>query len=265
MRRKDKNNKFESSVQPDFQESYFLLQSHPYTFYAVVKAFLNHNHDMIHVGGKKKYVTIRYDHIESEFTLLVAPYDEHCTLEGCMDRGIGTIRMMKAAFTFLKRRYPHAKKEIVFSDNSTIECKNLKRMQLSHYFLAVHGMTWYEAKFGAFPTKECIQTYQTEQRMLMTLLDTKPTFESFMTFTPSKVQDFLQPFYAKSKNLRDFVKRCTNQYDCVMLLPWLPTIVVKCMPNLVLYSWNINLNIDANQTTLHVKTLSKRPEEVLYG
>jgi hypothetical protein len=242
-------------------ETYFSLKAHPYTFYATIKKFKDH--DMIHVGARTRCVTVRYDHKIHSFTLLVAQYDEHCTLDGCMDKGVGTIRMMKVAFTFLRRQYPRAKSTICFEDKSTIECANKRRLSLSYFYLAIHGKTWYEEKFGAQPILKFSDTYKEEKKRLFQYIDSKPPYSDIMRFASLPLREYLQPIYKLNTHVRTFILAINDEYDCAMFLDWLPQMIAMCMPFIVTYTWEINL--DANQTDFVVSQLSERPSEVIFG
>jgi hypothetical protein len=247
----------------EIQETYYVIEAHPYIFYASIKCF--DDHDMIHVGAKTRCVTIRYEREENDFTLLATAYDEQCTLDGCMDRGTGTItiKMIKAAFTFVCQQYPHAKSEIVFDDQSTIECSHRKRLNLSRLYLVLHGKTWYEAKFGAYPSHVYSITYENEKQTLRQHLLTKPPYHILMKFATESTKELLEPMYRELPHLRSFVNDIHEQYDCFMFLEWLPALVLAVMPIMGSMTWTINMNV--NKTKILVIPLSEHPKDVVFG
>jgi hypothetical protein len=259
-------NDVDESSNPDETCMYHVVIAHPYIFYASIKCF--RTHDMIHVGAKMRCVTVRYDHHENQFTLLATGYDEQCTLDGRMNRGSGTIKMIKAVFTFLCQQYPHAKKEILFDDQSTIECMGQKRLSLPQYYLSLHGETWYEAKFGAYPSNKTFRTkYIRDKERLRRYLRMHPkqSFEEVMKYASKPIRRLLKPVYEdpKCEDVYTFLHTINDEYDCAVFLEWLPTQVLKILPFIGSIPWAINMNL--NQTKILVLPLSERPNDVVFG
>jgi len=83
-----------------------------------------------------------------------AEYSPTCTIDGKMQRGEGTRKLIQFAIDLLKSRGVN---RIEMMDTSTVVC-NGKKIQLAPMYFFKYGQTWYEKYFGFKP----IPPYDTE-------------------------------------------------------------------------------------------------------
>lgn len=246
----------------DENSAYYLLESYRNKFYISHKKF--NDHDIVHIGAKAKCVTFSYDKHEKEWTILSTGYDQYCTLDGAMARGDdGTVNMMKCGFTFLKSKYPRAKDEIVFSDESDISCMDGKKMKLPFYYLGVYGKTWYETKFKASVHDKYVHEYNESKEKLQSLLKTIPDYEYIMRYAHSSLQKEFVRLYEQSNSLGQFIREVKGDYDCAAFREWLPFMISNLFPSLPMYTWKIKMS--ENTTPVNITTLKKKPEGIQFG
>ena len=102
-------------------------------------------------------------------SLIWVGYNAKCSVDGKMERGTGTRKMLEFAFRLAKER---GATHIELMDDGKIECKGSKIDLSSMYFLQ-HGMTWYEAKLGFHPREEYAEEYAEMKRHRVERLDVK--------------------------------------------------------------------------------------------
>ena len=83
-------------------------------------------------------------------------YNPGCTVSGQMLRGEGTRKMVDFAIKYIKSK---GAKEIVLSDNSSVDC-NGTMIRLGPMYFLKFGVTWYEKYFGFKPTAEYYEQYE---------------------------------------------------------------------------------------------------------
>ena len=88
-------------------------------------------------------------------SLIWVGYDAKCNIQGNMEGGTGTRKMLEFAFRFAKQ---HGVTHIELMDDAKVEC-NGKKIDLSPMYFLAHGMTWYESKFGFQPRDEYKEEY----------------------------------------------------------------------------------------------------------
>jgi hypothetical protein len=79
--------------------------------------------------------------------LNVVKYDQRCTIDGRMEKGVGTRNMIKFALDLIKNA---GAKSIQLDDDSTVKC-NGKNIKLGPMYFLKYGVTWYEKYFGFQP------------------------------------------------------------------------------------------------------------------
>lgn len=102
---------------------------------------------------------VLYD-TDSVASLIWVGYDGKCTVDGKMERGTGTRRMLQFAFDLAKRE---GATHIELMDDAKIDCDG-KKIELSPMYFLQHGMTWYEAKFGFQPHEQYRDEYAEMKR-----------------------------------------------------------------------------------------------------
>lgn len=244
--------------------SYFCVEYKRYKFYASIKSF--QDHDMIHIGNKKRCISFRYDQYDRMLTLLTAEHDEKCRVDKILKRGTGTIRMIRIALAFVKFQYSNAVPYIEFSDESFILCKNGRKFSLAKLYLVRYGKTWYEAKFRARPTQPFQAMYKQCVDQLQSYVQSKPqNYSSVVSVAKDDVKQELRPIYEKSENIITFVNRILEDplYDCAMLFEWLPMIVSKYVSQLPNFTWMIPF--DEIRTEIEFTVLPHKPLGVQFG
>ncbi len=76
-------------------------------------------------------------------------YNQLCAINMPLPKKGGTVRMVKAALSFMMHINPSID-TVQLTDNSQIDCGKTK-ISLSDMYFATRGQTWYQAKFGADP------------------------------------------------------------------------------------------------------------------
>lgn len=83
-------------------------------------------------------------------------YHEKCIMGGPdmrMPRGDGTVKMLRVSLAFMMNKFAASIQTITLSDASHVPCRfadgDVRSVSLMNSYIAVHGQTWYESKFGA--------------------------------------------------------------------------------------------------------------------
>ena len=211
----------------------------PYTFQASVQKDSLNECDRISFGGKKICVQIYvyWDDNEHMYPQLDGvSYNDNCTLteDFKLERKHGTVRMLKTALKFLAMLYPKIN-GVLFRDTSFMKCVNDIKLNLSEFYIAKHGKTWYQEKFGAEPYDN--EFYFQNLKTLNNKLDAPKslTFEDFYNqyILINKIrmrQKFkaIKEVYDESTTYREFVKHLHNKSsDCIVFNKWLSYFISK--------------------------------------
>jgi hypothetical protein len=164
-------------------------------------------------------------------------HDEKCAIGSTLDRGSGTILMIKTLLRHIHKKYP-AVTRFKFDDMSHIECdqqfaveqrfqkkrgtKN-KPMNLYHFSIAYNNQTWYERYFGAeMDDPEMYQRYRARVEELDNPTS-KPDFVQFinMTHPPMDQYAYLEKIYVPSRTYREFFQQIPKADQCPILYPWI--------------------------------------------
>jgi hypothetical protein len=203
-------------------------------------------------------VSITYDEynkpVSAKFPTLV--YDEKCSLTSELDRGEGTIIMIKTLLKYIKNKIPEIN-EFVFEDKSNIECvivtppcalggtsaecgtdeeKHQKRhrkrgtyarpLVLYYFSIAFNHVTWYEKHFNAYQKNLIIhRAYRARVKELLEKKVMKPSFNDFLRISqpPMKYLDELKILYEKSETYGDFFNSIPKNDRCRLTREWIPT------------------------------------------
>ena len=133
------------------QTESFIIKHGRTSFYGVIDRYSS-KYSIIHVGGKKKWcVTIEIAERGNIFEgTLNVHYDRRCNTNGDLERGVGTIGMLKVALTFAFSKFPMLT-QIALKDNSAVPCANHGDMDLAPMQLVLHEQTWYMRHVQAEP------------------------------------------------------------------------------------------------------------------
>jgi hypothetical protein len=83
-------------------------------------------------------------------------YSKKCNVNGNLNPGLGTIKMIHALFSVTRSFFPWVE-SYTFEDMSRIRCSKGNYMDLAVYNLAFHGKTWFDVKFQARKLDESAQ------------------------------------------------------------------------------------------------------------
>ncbi len=245
------------------------------------------------IGGKYSdcvNVSISYNKdskpISAKIPTLV--YDEECSLTSPLDRGEGTIIMIKTLLRYVNAKVPEIN-EFVFEDNSNIECgadeeKYQKRTRkrgtyarpvaLYYFSIAFNGITWYEKHFNAYQ-QDLIVYKAYRERISEILHDTKikPTFNDFLRIAqpPMKYINELNKLYEEASTYGGFFNSIPKQDRCRLVREWIPTFMEYYLKGLFKNTdWVIDVrkmdnNSDGNYTKLdNTKKNNTRKNKVRY-
>lgn len=94
-------------------------------------------------------------------------YDIRCTVDGKMERGEGTRKMVQFALDLAKE---NGATKMELQDESTIYCKELRaKVKLGPFSFLRQGKTWYEKYFGFLPTPMFQEEYERAKELRKTL------------------------------------------------------------------------------------------------
>jgi len=214
------------------------------------------------VGGDySDCVNISYFYDNNKPYKVVIPhllYEPECAIGTSLEMGGGTEIMIKTAI-----RYAYNDVKILpifeFQDRSHIDCvdkdltskpprKTLKPLNLAYFYIAYHGMTWYEARFNAeMKDKTKYKLYREKLSFLVTP-SVKPSFEDFRVIIKSSFGSldnaiYIEKIYNKSNTYREFFEAIPKSKRCDVLYPWLNTFMEHYIGDVYdVKGWIINVN-----------------------
>lgn len=219
-------------------------------------------------------VSIKYDNegkaISAKIPTLM--YDSECSLGTPLDRGEGSIIMIKTLLRYIHNELPGIK-EFVFDDNSSIECgteeeqhrkRHRKRgthavpTSLYYFSLAFNGITWYEKHFNAYQEdKEIHKEYRKRVKELLKSSDIKPNFDEFLQIAtpPKDILNELKILYEKSETYGEFFESIRKEDRCRLVRSW----IVQFMEHYLKGVFN-NKN-----WVIDVTKMDDKKENVYYG
>ena len=172
-------------------------------------------------------------------------YDHECALNVPLDKGNGTILMIKTLLEYLYIQLPMLT-EIEFEDKSNIECatetemqkksKNMKKgtnvfpIPLYYFSIAFNGETWYEKHFDARQSvKEKHDNYkkQIQQLLHSTVLKNDISFIDFLRISqpPLEIVDELENIYEKTETFGEFFQKIPKKDRCRLVRDWISTFI----------------------------------------
>lgn len=137
---------------------------------------------------------------ERELFLPDLSYRSNCSVKGSFERGIGTLRMIKASLIFSMKLLPDMD-SVVFSDDSTFDCelpgeKTRINIPLHTFSFVLYGQTWYSRKLGAV-LEDNRNLQESLDRSRSLLQDT--VSGEFRTLWNTKTSSIDEPWLAKQK------------------------------------------------------------------
>jgi hypothetical protein len=187
-------------------------------------------------------VSITYDRdnnpVSAKIPTLI--YDPECSLTAPLDKGEGTIIMIKTLLRYIKHKIPEIN-EFVFEDKSNIECATEEEMRqkrhrkrgthampivLYYFSIAFNSVTWYEKHFNAYQQDISIhKKYRERVKQLLNDPEIKPSFDEFLRIAqpPMKYLDELKELYEKTHTYGDFFKSIPKDDRCRLTRHWIAT------------------------------------------
>jgi hypothetical protein len=260
-------------------ETFYTIRCAPYLFVAVVKRVPIQRCDYIVVGGRDRCVHLCVYWDDDVAHLQGLRSNENCSVDGDMQHGHGTRKMMMASLKFLCSLYVTLT-GVTFRDTSCLTCHANKTLPLHIFHIAKYKKTWYQDKLGAIPYDN--ETYFDALRALNARLDEPKTmsFDEFYTtymtrnFRPVIKNDraVFEPVYVRSRSLREFIKTILAEYhDCLMFYKWFPNFMSKLGASRLLLEhmlfsigrnaiddWDTEINVSVTQET----PFSQEPEQI---
>jgi len=167
-------------------------------------------------------------------------YHEECSIDISLDRGSGSIIMIKTVLDYIHKNLPTIT-EVSFEDMSNIECateieiqkkgsKNIKKgtniypIPLYFFSIAFNGETWYEKNFNA--RQKDLNKHSMYRAKIIDVLYSDKTKPDFMTFIkqaqpPMELLDELEKYYTSSTTLGQFFQSIPKADRCRLVRDWI--------------------------------------------
>ena len=171
-------------------------------------------------------------------------YDPDCSIDIPLDRGQGSVIMIKTLLQYIHRQIPSIK-EISFEDKSNIECATEYEIQkkgsrvrkkgthvypipLYYFSIAFNGETWYEKYFNARQkdrNKHDKYRAKIDNLLYSEELKTNTSFLRFFEIAqpPVELIDELEHYYNKSGTFKDFFQSIPKSERCKLTRDWIST------------------------------------------
>jgi len=192
-------------------------------------------------------------------------YDEECSIDVPLDRGEGSIKMIKALFQYIHLQLPSIN-EVNFEDKSNIECAteyeiqkkgsrfrkkgtNVNPVPLYYFSIAFNGETWYEKHFNARQKdKNKHDKYREKINDLLhsTQFKTNTSFIEFLKIArpPMETTDELEKYYINSDTFGNFFQSIPKKDRCRLVRDWISNFMEHHLTNLFSNTgWIIELPI----------------------
>jgi hypothetical protein len=170
-------------------------------------------------------------------------YDQDCSIDIPLDRGEGSILMIKTLFQYIHQQLPNIT-EVNFEDKSNIECANEDEIQkgsrfrkkgtyvepipLYYFSIAFNGKTWYEKHFNARQKdKNKHDKYKEKINNLLYSIGVKSntSFLQFMEIAqpPIEIIPELEKYYDNSNTFALFFQSIPKNDRCRLVRRWIST------------------------------------------
>lgn len=171
-------------------------------------------------------------------------YDQDCSIDTQLDRGEGSITMIKTLLQYIHKQLPTIT-EVNFEDKSNIECASEDEIQkkgsrfrkkgtyvepvpLYYFSIAFNGETWYEKHFNARQkdkTKHDKYKAKINDLLYSTQLKTNTSFIQFLQIAkpPMEIIDELKKYYIASNTFGLFFQSIPKKDRCPLVRDWIST------------------------------------------
>jgi hypothetical protein len=156
----------------------------------------------------------------------ILTYNEDCSLDAPLDRGNGTIIMIRTILQYVRDEFPEFE-YVRFDDMSSINCANMNETKtrpvpLYYFSIAFNGITWYEKYFKAKLRVNHDKYRETVSKMMNS---TNPPFIDFLQIAkpPPEIIDELKQYYSDSGTYREFFTSIPKNHRCRCVRDWIST------------------------------------------
>lgn len=197
--------------------------------------------------------------------LSYAMSDPECSKGTPLDRGEGSVMMLKAFFRYIHEKVPHITR-FSFDDKSNIECGTeeekrsrrhpkkgsfAKPIPLNYFSIAFNGYTWYEKNFHAIYMNEEKHTEYRAQIKEFLTEEKMPPFAEFIRKIPKHEETLIankamheevKMLYEKANTFRDFFTSIPKIERCSHARTWLISFITKRLYGIFSHNhWFINV------------------------
>ena len=146
------------TMKPD-QEEAFIVTSENVQYHVYLRTRFKMDGSILSTGYRvagKRHGCVSMTLMDGTLALNGLDYHEKCIMGGPdmrMPRGDGTVKMLRVSLAFMMNKFAASIQTITLSDASHVPCRfadgDVRSVSLMNSYIAVHGQTWYESKFGA--------------------------------------------------------------------------------------------------------------------
>ena len=217
---------------------YYKLEKDDYIFY--LTCVKGNGSDTLSIGGRKgECVNISVNTPESLLvqrgyhkldtaTIPILAWDSKCAINKNLERGSGTISMIRIILSESIKRYPYVK-YYSFKDNSLIPCDNGQQISLLHLTIIKYNKSWYEQHFNAYIQEESYRKKYKDGIKILNDPLLKMSYEEFKnkikSFSKEPELELLKSYYEKTDTYFLFFKLLFDiegrNRQCNLIVGWL--------------------------------------------
>lgn len=197
------------------------------------------------IGGKHPdcvNISITYQNNEPiSASMPFLMYDPECSNEGVLERGQGSVIMIKTLLMHVHKKMPSIT-EVNFEDKSNIECATIEEIEkkgsrfrkkgtnvfpipLYYFSIAFNGETWYEKNFQARQKNLAKHNAYREKvsYILHSSLKSETPFIRFLEIAKPQpdVLSELEEIYGRTETFNDFFQSIEKKDRCRILRTWI--------------------------------------------
>jgi hypothetical protein len=217
---------------PEYPERTFTVMPTIGKFIVHITKYYNHR------SGKLDYYVVMIGNNHRNACVNIrAPYDSDepmvlsyvtsevaCTLDNITPmKGSATVQMIQLGITIARELAPKST-QLELEDCSNFRCSSpegdVRKMALPSFYIAFHGKTWYEDKFGAVLKDPDLRAKYEEGIRNLDNPELKPKTFRFLN---KDISDLLYDMYDESRTWNEFFSRIEKKYGnkkCWVVQPW---------------------------------------------
>ncbi len=187
--------------------------------------------DLLYLGGQHSFcvkIQINKPYELNSGNITNVYYDELCSLNKRLKRGLDTQYLLRTMIAIIKQRYPMITK-LTFTDASERDCDGVYKIPLFHLYYILYGQTWYMKTFGATMSPKDRQKYDAADKKMQNL-KTSLTWDKFYKNIIANHKLYLpyeemEQIYNTTSSIQDFFIRVRDKLGapdfCIFIAPWL--------------------------------------------